>query len=49
MTEQQLIKFKEKITEFANKHKEELALIREDLVKALTEINNELNSEKESE
>lgn len=48
MTEQQFIKFKEKITEFANKHKDELALIREDLVKTLTEINDKLDSEQES-
>lgn len=49
MTEQQFNKFREKLTEFAMKHKDELTLIREDLVKAITEVKEELAAEKESE
>ena len=42
MTQEQIIKFKSKLTELANKHKDELTLIKKELTEAVLEIKEEM-------
>ena len=47
MTQEQLIKLKERITEFVDQHKEELALIKKDLTKVMREVTEEVTNKDE--
>lgn len=48
MTEQQLNKFREKFAKVIEKHKDEITVIREDVVKTLLEIKDELTLDDKS-